>query len=106
MSAPKRQLVVSPRARADLRNILRYTGGRWGSQQRAAYKAQLNQAMRGLIAHPDRGRPRDDFSPGLHALPVAAHVVYYRVDEREISIVRVLHGAMDAAAVFQAEPRP
>jgi toxin ParE1/3/4 len=100
MSAHNRRLVIAAGARQDLRAILRYTERQWGRGQRAVYKAKLDDAMQGLLVHPYRGRQRDDLSPGLHCLPVLSHVVFYRIGEQEITVVRVLHGAMDAAAVF------
>ena len=98
MSAPKRRLIVAPEARADLRDILRFTARRWGNQQRAAYKAKLDEGMERLRSHPFIGRARDDLVSGLRAYPVEAHVLYYEVGEREVIIVRILHGHMDATA--------
>jgi toxin ParE1/3/4 len=100
MSAPNRRLVVAPGARADLRDILRYTTRRWGTHQRAIYKARLEDAMHGLLIHPYRGQSRDDLSPGLQALPVTSHLIFYRIGEREVTIVRILHGAMDHSSIF------
>jgi plasmid stabilization system protein ParE len=39
-------------------------------------------------------------------LLVNAHVVFSRIREHEITTVRILHGAMNAAAVFQQELLP
>lgn len=98
MSVPKRRVVVSPGARADLTDILRYTARQWGKQQRIVYRAKLTTAMNDLRTHPHRGQGRDDLSPGLRAMSVEGHVVFYRVAEREITILRILHGNMDAEA--------
>jgi toxin ParE1/3/4 len=54
--------------------------------------------MRDLLTFPHRGQPRNDLAPGLRALVVDAHVNYDRVGEHEITILRILHGSMDAAA--------
>lgn len=97
-SVPKRRLIVAPEARSDLRDILRYTARRWGTHQRTIYKAKLDAAMRGLLTYPDRGHPRDDVSPGLRALLVETHVVYYRVDDEAVTVRRILHGHMNAMA--------
>jgi toxin ParE1/3/4 len=94
-------LVVAAGARKDLRAILRYTERRWGSGQRAVYRSRLDDAMQGLLVHPHRGQQRDDLSPGMHSLTVSAHVLFYRIGEDDITIVRILHGAMDATAVFE-----
>jgi len=97
MSARKRRLILAPEAKRDLRDILLYTGRRWDTDQRSRYKAKLDHALRDLIQFPARGPSRDDISTGLRGLPVEAHVIFYRVDEQAITVVRILHGAMDAA---------
>jgi len=42
---------------------------------------------------------REQFAPGLRARFVGNYAIYYLNDERELVIVRVLHGARDAAAL-------
>lgn len=90
----------------DVRDILRHTSRLWGRDQRAVYRATLDEAMQALLIHPFRGLPRLDLAPSVHALPIAAHIVYYSVGDGEITILRVLHTAMDAAAAFRHEPLP
>jgi toxin ParE1/3/4 len=98
MSTRKYRLVLTPEAKQDMRDILLHTGRRWGKLQRRTYKTKLDQAIRGLTDFPYRGRAEDDISVGLHALPIEAHVIYYRVADNVVSITRVLHEKMDAAA--------
>jgi toxin ParE1/3/4 len=98
MSSRSRQFILAPEARQDLRGILLYTERRWDKRQRSAYKARLDHAMRELARFPNLGRARDDISPGLRGFPVEAHIIFYRVDDQTVRIVRVLHGMMDAAA--------
>jgi toxin ParE1/3/4 len=42
---------------------------------------------------------REHFAPGLRAAFSGNYAIYYVHDERELVIVRVLHGARDAAAL-------
>jgi len=95
MSAHRRRLVVQPGAQADIRAILLYTRERWSAEQRRRYRAQLNQAMRSLLDHPERGRPRDEFYAGCRSLVVEQHVVFYYLTDDAIVIDRVLHGSQD-----------
>ena len=90
----------------DVRDILRHTSRLWGRDQRAVYRATLDEAMQALLIHPSRGQSRFDLAPEVHVLPVAAHVVYYRIGDDGLTILRVLHTAMDAAAAFRHEPLP
>lgn len=100
MSVRNRRIVLAPEARQDLRDILLYTERRWDKQQRVAYKSKLNQAIRALGRYPYRGRERDDVSAGLRGIPIEAHVIFYRVDEWVVTIVRVLHAAIDLEDQF------
>ena len=56
--------------------------------------------MKSLVAHPDLGRVRDDVRIGLRGLLVGEHIVYYRIAEDVIRVMRILHQARDAAAAF------
>ncbi len=56
----RRRLAISVAAKLDIDDVLLYTQRRWGTKQRRRYRAQLFQAMRALLDHPDRGRPRHE----------------------------------------------
>jgi toxin ParE1/3/4 len=43
---------------------------------------------------------RNQLAPGLRALPYGDYVIYYMAKPDELVIVRVLHGARDARAIF------
>ena len=47
--------------------------------------------LRGILMHSERRWDKQQRK---------AHVLYYLVGEREVTIVRILHGHMDAAAHF------
>ncbi|HEY7035648.1 MAG TPA: type II toxin-antitoxin system RelE/ParE family toxin [Thermomicrobiales bacterium] len=90
-----RRLRLSPEARADDRDIRRYTTQRRGARQRDLYYARLNQGMHALLDYPERGRSRDDLYAGCRGLPVEQHVVFYYLTDGEVVIDRVLHGSQD-----------
>jgi plasmid stabilization system protein ParE len=52
--------------------------------------------MQRLRAFPQLGQQRDDLAPGLRALSVETHVLYDQIGEGDVTILRVLHGHMDA----------
>jgi toxin ParE1/3/4 len=60
----------------------------------------LDQKMRLLAETPGVGRPRAELSPGLRGLSVGNYVIFYRQTAEGITIVRVLHGALDIEALF------
>jgi toxin ParE1/3/4 len=92
MSAPKVRLIISPRARRDYESILLYTLREWGEDQEAIYAAALDRAFVALRDYPQLGRVRDDLRPGYRAYLVEQHVVYYRLTDSAIIVMRILHG--------------
>lgn len=78
------ELSITPKAESDLVGIWVYTCGEWGIEQADEYLDKLEQGMKQLIHHPSMGAR------------VEHHAVFYRVLEREILVVRVLHEDMDA----------
>jgi toxin ParE1/3/4 len=96
MSFRKRHLILLPEAQQDIRDILLYTSRHWGQQQVRVYRSKLDNAVRGLIRYPYRGRPRDDVSIGLRGREVESHVVFYRITDETIYVLRILHQKMDA----------
>ena len=91
MSSRKRALVLSPDARIDFTDILLYTWQQWGEEQRDRYEAMLEQALSRVADYPDIGEHRPGLFPGCHAHVVGRHVLYYRITDEAVEIVRILH---------------
>lgn len=97
MSARSRPADLAPEARDDYTQILLYTLETWSEQQMESYSAALQQAFATIGANPGIGRSRDDLRPGLHSYPVERHIIFYRVEGAEPTVVRILHGRQDIA---------
>ena len=55
-----------------------------------------------LVAqHPHIGRHRDDLRPGLRSFPAGDYVILYRIDDDDVLILHVLHGARDIPQLFR-----
>ncbi|MEW6634156.1 MAG: type II toxin-antitoxin system RelE/ParE family toxin [Pseudomonadota bacterium] len=52
---------------------------------------------------PRGGAPRSSLWPGLRSVPFQRYVVFYVAEGDDVRIERVLHGARDIDAVFEAE---
>jgi toxin ParE1/3/4 len=63
--------------------------------------AKIEGACRLLLGFPLSGVVRDQFSAGLRVMFEGNYAVYYTVSETELVIIRVLHGARDAAALAE-----
>lgn len=53
-----------------------------------------------LAKRPELGRRRSDIRVGLRSYSWGSYVAYYRIAKGEVHILRVLHGARDAAAIL------
>jgi len=58
MSSPEetRKVVLSPRARKDFIDILRFTGETWGQRQLHIYRDRINDALQAIGRNPAIGR--------------------------------------------------
>ncbi len=96
---------LSDTAEADYDDILRWTEGRFGAAQAAAYGDLLATALARLERGPATAgaRQRDAIGPGVRTLHVGRrgrHVNLFRIGserDRTIDVLRVLHDAMDLA---------
>jgi toxin ParE1/3/4 len=88
-------------AEADLAEIWAYVSLEASEATATRLLDKIKDACRPLCHFPLSGTSRARFAPGLRAGFVGNYVIYYRHDERELIIVRVLHGARDAAALAE-----
>ena len=86
---------LSNKAVNDLKNIGRYSEGRWGREQRNTYLSTLDTGIRRLSENPLAGSPCDDILSGYWKYRVGKHLIFYRYDSSHIHIVRILHERMD-----------
>jgi toxin ParE1/3/4 len=92
-----RQVILSPRARQDFIDILRYTGETWGPQQLAAYRGKIDEALQLIGRNPAIGHQRTDLPETHRAYLVGSHIIIYRDHEKAVAVVRILHQRMSLA---------
>ena len=86
------ELVIDPRAEADLTEIYDFIAERSGWQRAATYIASIERLCFGLTNFPERGRSRDDLKPGLRAIAHRRRVlIAYAIDGRRVVILRVFN---------------
>src|SRR4051812_9022386 len=98
MSARKMSLSFTPQARQDVSDVLLYTRRMWGSDQRDIYKNKIDARIDYLRRYPEGGPPRDDLYPTCRVLEVERHIIYYRLRENSVRILRILHERVDPRA--------
>jgi toxin ParE1/3/4 len=62
--------------------------------------SEIDAACETLKSWPYSGRKRDELLTGMRSVPVYPYIVFYRVGNAAIEIVRVLHGRRDIASIF------
>jgi toxin ParE1/3/4 len=97
MTGPLR---LTPRARADLKEIGRFTLKTWGRTQRDVYLAAIDRRFQWLAEDPNRGRPRPEVAEGYHSYPEGGHMIFYRIRAGNIEILGIPHQALDIQAHF------
>jgi len=92
-----RPIVRSDRAEEDLIAIWFHVAS---DSQAAADRLldRIEERSWQLATHPHLGAARDDVSPGMRVLLAGKYLIFYRVSDRDIKLVRILHGSRDITA--------
>lgn len=90
-----RRVFVTVRAAVDVKEIWSFSADRFGADQADRYLDSLDATIQRAASHPMSGVDRGDLHEGLWSVGAGRHVVFYRFDDRDLTVVRVLHGAMD-----------
>lgn len=91
------KLTLTPRARRDLDDIWDYSRNRWGERRAEAYLRQLSLDMRTVVDIPRLGQSAEEIRPGYRRFRSGSHVLFYRVTDTGIAVIRILHERMDVA---------
>ena len=91
---------LAPKARDDMEAVWLYSLAQWGARQTERYIDDLTKTFTFLAATPKAGTLCEYIRPGYRRYPVIRHVVYYRMTEYGIEIMRVLHDRMLASRNF------
>lgn len=89
------KLAITEAALADLRSIRLYTLENWGPEQEEAYLRQVWNRFEVIRTAPGSHRLREDLFPGCRLASEGRHVILFQAGPETLTIVRVLHAAMD-----------
>jgi toxin ParE1/3/4 len=103
MRGARRRVVWSPAADRDLLDI-------WGYYARVASAETADNLLReidrvgeGISENPRLSRQRDELLSGLRSVIVRPHVIFFRIGNGAVEVVRVLHGRRDFPTIFGRE---
>jgi toxin ParE1/3/4 len=86
---------LSIEADADISKLFDYTEAKFGFEQAVKYIRELDSALQLLINTREIGKERNEIKIGLRSLPKNKHVIFYRLLEDRVRVVRVLHSSRD-----------
>ena len=95
--------VWSPEAEGDLLDIWEYLVREASPRTADRRLRDIHQASAKLADWPSIGRERSELRPGLRSIAAPPHVIFYRLRESRVEILRVLHGHRDIDRIFSDE---
>ncbi|SOE91916.1 toxin ParE1/3/4 [Burkholderia sp. D7] len=93
MQHPEYQLELAAEAEHDFEDILFYTLLTWGQRQMQDYSELLDHALATIQANPNIGRTHSHVA--YQCFEAGQHLIFYRVKETTVFVVRILHSRMD-----------
>jgi len=95
----KLKVSFSPNAERNLEQIEGYIADQGNAEAAAKVVDEIVDRCDELADMPRSGRVRDEIAPGVRSATSGMYVIYYRVHEDKVEILRVWHGARDHAAL-------
>ena len=92
--------ILSEIADKDFEDIFDLTFDEFRFEQAEKYLLDIEEIFQNLIINPQIGKKRDEIKQGLYSFPKDNHIIFYRILDNHIRIVRVLHGSRDIPKYF------
>jgi toxin ParE1/3/4 len=99
MIAKARKVVFTPLAEADLREVWRHIAQN-DLDAADRFFGTISERAANLSQLPERGALREDLGARIRMLVEGRYLIFYRVDEDAVRVVRVLHGSRDLTRLF------
>jgi len=92
---------LTNKAVEDLSAIWQYTCDTWSERQADKYYLLLIKSCEELAASPKLGKQYNEISPGILGFLAYRHLIFFRkISDKEIEVIRILHGQMDLKNKF------
>jgi toxin ParE1/3/4 len=86
---------ISPRAQGDVDEIWAHTVKHWGIDQAEVYIRQIGRHIEMVAEKPMIGRACPEVRAGYYKYPSGSDLLFYRLVEGGVDVVRILHERMD-----------
>lgn len=91
----KRTVRFSPKAKADIDDIWNHSLKEWGVERAEAYIHTIRSVINLMDQFPAMAKNAENIRPGLLKYAVGSHVLFLRISDRSIDVVRILHQRID-----------
>jgi len=86
---------ISKKAVSDLEEIWLYTVEKWSIKQANRYYSLIFDEIDFICRNIDTGKSMNHVRKGYRASKVKSHLIFYRVTNDVVEIIRILHERMD-----------
>ena len=86
-------------ARDDLDQIAEYIAERNPTAAERLVKL-IHENIKRLVEFPEAGFLRSDFGRDIRSMPVGTYIIFYRIAQKEIEVIRILHASRDIPRLF------
>ena len=91
----KRSFAISKMAMSDLEEIWLYTVEKWSVEQADRYYNLIFDEINYICTNSNAGKLMEHVRKGYRASKVKSHLIFYRVLDETIQVIRILHERMD-----------
>lgn len=92
--------VISKKAVSDLEKIWLYTAEKWSMDQADRYYNLIFDEIQFICKNVNAGKSMDHVRKGYRASKVKSHLLFYRIQNSIVEIIRILHERMDIENKF------
>ena len=91
---------ISKKAVSDLEEIWLYTIEKWSTEQADRYYNLIFDEINYICKNISAGKSMEHVRKGYRASKVKSHLIFYRVINNTVEVIRILHERMDIENIF------
>ena len=91
---------ISKKAVSDLEEIWLYTVEKWSTEQADRYYNLIFDEINYICKNISAGKSMEHVRKGYRASKVKSHLIFYRIINNTIEVIRILHERMDIENIF------
>lgn len=95
---------ITPRASRDIEAIADYLATQGDLTHAEQFLKGIDSTLQRIAQFPQIGRKRDELYPGSRSLSYKQFLIFYRLLNDDIEVLRVMSGYQDLTALFDDSP--